>query len=304
MIAANKNKAVSFEDRTYPCNVCGCDFAVRRGLNAYGDVVGGDHDASRPQKCSRCRGKRRGESLRLHQPGETVTYECSVCEHEFSFTWKGKRRSRCERCIKDAQKKPSDRVCKVCGKSIDSRQWFCSTDCRAARQAELRTKLGKSPCVDCKKPTLGLRCRSCFLKAERTAVVDRIDKAAVITSFTATSRTGRAGEAYFDLVGAMHGWRVFSPNGECTPGVDRVVLVDDKAIKVQIKSTKEIKSPRFKPAKIKQSDAEWLAVVAIDSLNMWIVDANETPIDLSASRPWSMLGDECGTLPQTGRGAG
>jgi hypothetical protein len=291
VIAINPNAEAAREERTYACDSCGRDFARTVAINSLGELVGGNFNA--PRKCNACKKKI------VAIPGEKIVSTCDQCNGEFSYTWNGgpgRRRRRCPDCVNTRAAKPP-RDCKVCGqKTPNGLKAFCSEDCRALQRQRQRASSGKHPCGSCGHPCLGLVCRACFRKQQAGLAKDRLLCPMPLKRLSRAATVGRVGEAYFDLISAVEGWRSFAPSGDCTPGIDRILIVDGLPQTVQIKATEELHYGSFR-MKDAASDANILCVVSLESGDMWMVAVNRhTSVRLDDEKAWNFCTGKRGEI--------
>lgn len=292
MIAINPNAEASTEDRTYQCDSCGCAFARRVAINGLGELVGGEWN--KPRKCNSCKKKI------VARPGEKINSTCCQCAVEFSYTWDGgpgRRRKRCPDCIGRRQPKPP-RDCKECGKkTANGLKAFCSDECKATHKQRLRTASGKHPCGACGKLCLGRVCRACFRLEQHGQAARRMDVRPAFAKLPEALITGRVGEAYFDLIGATEGWRVFLPSGDCTPGVDRLLILDGQTLSVQVKTTKAMESQSYQ-VKGKRFDADILCIISLESGDMWMVRVRQGQMfaSIDGAKAWNFCTGQRGEV--------
>jgi hypothetical protein len=296
MIAVDRNATATREDREFECDRCGGAFLRTVGINPLGELVGGD--INRPRRCDACRGK-----VSRLSPGDTVRATCKRCGGDFSYirpeSLQGRIRSVCPDCNVRANyvRKPP-RKCKRCGNDTPSAlKAFCTEECRQAQKQDKRSASGKKPCSVCGRLCLGIVCRPCFRNQQHGIAVENANRRATAV-LSPAAITGRTGEAYFDLIAATQAWRTLQPTGDCMPGVDRVVVLCDVPLTVQIKTASVLKEPCFQFHSGKPPNADMLCVVDLHSLNMWIVEIarGQMFVRFDDAQPWNFCSGAVGSV--------
>ena len=213
--------------RRYKCVSCSETFLASVPLNVFGDLVGGN--CNHPQKCSKCR---RGNK-RKHRHGETVSQLCTMCDKEFTFTWTGTRRSRCDECRKARPTTSQVKECVVCGDEFQGRgRLYCSQECRGKARYKAQKYKNCPSCGTRRIKDTNSKCRECWRAELEGGVHHRSNQGGL------PRIVGEVGEKAVDLLAAWEGWQVYRPQSDNNEAVDRLIdFRDGNGVKtVQIKT--------------------------------------------------------------------
>ena len=213
------------------CQTCGKVFSVDAAR--YHNFIPNDHHF--PMKCGICSGRDR------------LPMACLFCGKEFT----GRKRRYCsQECQYKANEQakhdtrvirgPVERACERCGQVFTPTHGgmkYCSKECKQQPRQVGKCELCGNEFI---KPRKSAKyCTACTSIAAKKKQRERARKSRAKPRTwhgIAAHHRGTAAESLFDAFAACNGWSVFYPKQDANAAIDRIVLIDNQPMRVQVKA--------------------------------------------------------------------